>query len=115
MTAIKVGDRVMTPGLSFGYVIEINDPNIANVKIGVTNLHILSSNLVHIPELQFSNIRLGVDQIKCGAIVKDLNGRFHYITRLIDVPKAGLEVNTMVCTTNTAISFYSPDDLTYIG
>lgn len=56
MTTIKVGDRVMTPGLSFGYVIEINDPNIANVKIGDINLHILSINLVHIPELHFSNI-----------------------------------------------------------
>lgn len=115
MKNIEVGDRVMTPGLQFGYVEEIDGCNIATVWINGLDTKIPTKLLTYIPQLEFSNITLGVDKIKCGAMVRDLNGRFHYITRLIDVPKAGWEVNTMVCTTNTAVSFYSPDDLVYIG
>lgn len=115
MKNIEVGDRVMAPSLQFGYVEEIDGCNIATVWIDGREWKTHTKFLTYIPQLEFSNIMLGVDKIKCGAMVRDLNGHFHYITRLIDVPKAGWEVNTMICTTNTAVSFYSPIDLVYIG
>jgi hypothetical protein len=114
MTNIKIGDRVMAPGLQFGYVEAIDESHIADVCIDGINHQIHIKFLTYIPELAFSNIRLGVNDVKCGAMVKDLNGCFHYITRLIDVSNSS-EVITLVCTTNTDISFYSPDDLIYIG
>jgi hypothetical protein len=116
---IKANDRVLTPAMMFGRVIYIStvDATIAMVETD-TDSNLIGyklDTLVYIPQLQFANDVLGVDQIKQGALVMDKNNRFHYITRLIDVPKAGWEINTMICTTNTAISFYAPDDLTYIG
>jgi hypothetical protein len=116
---IKANDRVLTPAMTFGRVIYIStaDVTIAMVKTDTDNnlIGYKLGALVYIPQLQFANVKLGVDRIKQGALVMDRNNRFHYITRLIDVPKAGWEINTMICTTNTAISFYAPDDLTYIG
>jgi hypothetical protein len=113
---IKANDRVLTPVMTIGRVIYISTID-AMVETDTYNYPIgyKLDTLVYIPQLQFANVKLGVDQIKQGAMVMDRNNRFHYITRLIDVPKAGWEINTMICTTNTAISFYAPDDLTYIG
>lgn len=117
---IKANDRVLTPSMTFGRVIYTDRTNcdgVAVIEIDADNYPIeyKLDALVYIPQLQFKNVKLGVDQIKQGAVVMDSNNRFHYITRLIDVPKAGWEINTMICTTNTAISFYSPEDLTFIG
>jgi hypothetical protein len=117
---IKVNDRVLVPSGTVGRVTHVFldiQKWIAVVEVGTDccEIHYPLGTLVYIPQLQFANVQLGVDQIKRGALVMDRNNRFHYIVRLIDVPKAGWEINTMIVTTNTAISFYSPDDLTYIG